>query len=139
MDKKFDLLEIVKLHRHFPQYKNVPTEQLMRELVTLVNLEQYILIYWNNELAGYSSWAFMDDNSATYYKSTLNVEPYMWNSGNDIWIMDFMAVKHFDKVWSTCRSFWKQKFGMNAVLNYITVKDNSRMTKVTNVTIKENW
>jgi hemolysin-activating ACP:hemolysin acyltransferase len=139
MNKKQDLLEIVKLHRHFPQYNNLTNEQLMRELAPLVNLEQYVLIYWNDELAGYNSWAYLNEESEEYLKEHLNLKADMWNNGDNIWIMDFMAIKHFDKVWSASRSFWKEKFGLNTVLNYITIKDNSHLTTVTNVVIREHW
>ena len=64
-----------------------------RFLIPPIYLKYYTIIFDHNNMpVAYCSWAMMNQNSESkYLENPSYLEPTAWNSGNRLWIIDFVS------------------------------------------------
>jgi len=84
--------EIINLYKSFSKYQNYTYEELQQHIEPSIKLNQYKIFKQNNKVIAFSNWAFFDKESENKFLKTKEIENYMWNSGNIVWINDVLSL-----------------------------------------------
>ena len=84
--------EIINLYKSFSKYQNYTYEELQQHIEPSIKLNQYKIFKQNNKVIAFSNWTFFDKESENKFLKTKEIENYMWNSGNIVWINDVLSL-----------------------------------------------
>ena len=130
--------EILELYRKFDIYKDCSDPELRLHLFPCLNLDQNRKHYVDDKLVAFINWAFLSDKAQAKYKQTGLISKQDWRSGNHLWYIDAIAVSNLKDVASWTKNYFTEKFGINKKINWLRIKDNDIVRKVTRVT-KDSW
>ena len=141
--------EIINLYKSFSKYQNYTYEELQQHIEPSIKLNQYKIFKQNNKVIAFSNWAFFDKESENKFLKTKEIENYMWNSGNIVWINDVLSLgkgtemanwlrKKFKKfMWLRSDNNWNF-YRIGKDINWIRIKDN-KIVRIVTRTTKESW
>ena len=79
-------------------YKNIfkgDVEHILQQVLPPIKLNQYRVFRRGDKPFAYTSWAFMNTESANKFKKTGIVEDESWwNNGKEIWVMDTISTEN---------------------------------------------
>jgi cytolysin-activating lysine-acyltransferase len=85
-------VDIISLMAHSSIHKNWSLSEIIRVTVPPLMLNQCRVFKKNGKPIAYISWAFFNEASVkAYIKGTRKLQLSDWNSGKELWAMDFIA------------------------------------------------
>ena len=130
--------DIIELYRKFDMYKDYNDAELRLHLFPCLNLDQNRKHYVDGKLVGFTNWAFLSDKAQARFKQTGLIEKSDWKSGNHLWHIDTVAESNLEDIISWTNHYFTNKFGINKKINWLRIKNNQIVRKVTRTT-KDNW
>ncbi len=73
--------------------KGTDVADIQRRITIPLVLGQLITFSENQKLCGFATFALLNENSEKNLK-TIGIQPSDWRSGNNFWVVDFVAIKN---------------------------------------------
>ena len=130
--------EIVELYRRYNKFDECSDAELRLYLFTSMNLGQYKKHYVNDELIGFTNWAFLSDEAQARFKKTGIINKEDWLSGNHLWHIETICKSNLKDIMKWTKKFFTEKFGLGKEINWIRIKDN-KILRIVKRKTKESW
>lgn len=116
--------DIVELYKSYEPYKNYSNEEIRLHILPSLNLRQYKKHYENNELVGFTNWAYLSDNALSKFKKTADFNNDEWNSGVNLVFVDFVAKKNVRKIFKWCIEQASKFKGLKENFTWLRIENN---------------
>lgn len=128
-DKLKELNETITLFKKFDKYKHAYTrEELYYYLLPSFKLVQYKIIKdKDNKVIGFANWALMNKEAEKQYCTTTELEPWFWNSGLKVWLIDIICVKDTKKLMSWIINYFKKFLLVGERINWIRINESGKI------------
>ena len=113
-----DITPIIKLYKHFDIYKKNTNLEIFHHILQSVNVNQYKVFKKNNEVIGFSSWAFLNKEEEKHMLETSHIRAEKWNSGKIIWQMDIVAKEDAREIALQTRKHITNLVGLNKTVKW---------------------
>tara|TARA_R100000655_G_scaffold108946_2_gene162102 strand:- start:682 stop:1089 length:408 start_codon:yes stop_codon:yes gene_type:complete len=113
-----DVTPIIKLYKHFNIYEEFTNLEIFHHILQSVNVNQYKVFKKNNEVIGFSSWAFLNEEEEKHMLNTGHIRSGKWNSGNIIWQMDIVAKENAKNIAIQTRRHITNLVGVDKIVKW---------------------
>ena len=113
-----DVTPIIKLYKHFNIYEEFTNLEIFHHILQSVNVNQYKVFKKNNEIIGFSSWAFLNEEEEKHMLTTGHIRYGKWNSGNIIWQMDIVAKENAKNIAIQTRRHITNLVGIDKIVKW---------------------
>jgi hemolysin-activating ACP:hemolysin acyltransferase len=128
--------DIISLYRNYNHYNHLTDEDLETYLQPSINLNQYKKHYKDNNLIGFTNWAYLSDNDSENFKNTGDI--INWNSGNNLWHIETICISNLKNIISWTKNNLTKKFGVGRSINWLRT-DQKQIYKYLKIKTKDNW
>ena len=128
---------IVNLYKKLPEYKENTPLEIYQHILPSIKLGQYRLHKYNNELIGFSNWAYLSSKEEKHFLETNEIRNTAWNSGNIIWQIDVVAIKNAEQIVKWSKHYFSSLLGVGKKVKWIRLKNNKVIIK--EITTKEHY
>ena len=126
--------EVVALFRTHKKYDQFSDAELRLFLFPSFNLDQYKKHYEENELIGFTNWAYLSKEAEARFKRTGILQKNDWKSGGNIWHIETVVKRNLKDIMSWTKDFFSSKFQQGTPVHWLRVKDNKPYRKATRYT-----
>lgn len=119
-----DLHRIISVYRHFEKYNEYKYAQLIDMILPSYNLGQYQIHRDNNEVIGFTNWAFLNDIVEHRFKATGILKTNQWNCGDNLWHIETIAKRNLKEIMAWTKNHFTSLYGYDKPIKWLRVKDN---------------
>lgn len=120
---------IINLYKSFDKYKNNSEDELFMHIYPSLKLKQYKIHKKNNNIIGFSNWAFLSKYEENHLITTHEIKDGAWNSGKIVWHMDIVATNNIREIMDWTRQYFTQLLGCNQKVKWLRVYDDKVVLK----------
>ena len=129
--------EIIKFYQSFNRYSCFTDEILFEENKDCIKYNQYKVFKDDQEIYGFVSWTFLNQENLNYFLKTGIVEQY--NSGNIFVHLDFLAKKNVKEIYQWSLKNISKFIGVNKQTQWLRLNKNNGVRNIVKRTVKESW
>ena len=133
-----DVQTTISLYKKFDKYNEYTREDIYYHILPSFKLKQYKIHKDGDIVIGFTNWAFLSKDTEKKFITTGDLQDQDWNSGNQLWHIDTICVKHLNKIMSWTKQYFTKKLGINKPINWLRISDNKVLRKQIRFT-KESW
>ena len=126
---------LIELFYKFDKYKKNTRAELFSHLIPAVNSGQYKILYKNDDIVSFVSWAFFSEMAENHFKMTGNVLSY--NCGNRVWLIDLVSSGDSRRLVKWTNRYFRNLLGERKRVNYLRMDDNSKIYRISSSLTKE--
>lgn len=116
--------DIISLYRNFDFYNYLTDEDLESNFEPSIKLNQYKKHYKDNNLIGFTNWAFLSDSNLHKFKTTGIIELSEWNSGNNLVFVFLIALENLRNIFYWCINKSKEFININKNFTWLRIQDD---------------
>jgi len=131
------LQEIIKFYQSFNRYSCFTDEILFEENKDCIKYNQYKVFKDDQEIYGFVSWTFLNQENLNYFLKTGIVEQY--NSGNIFVHLDFLAKKNVKEIYKWSLKNISKYLGVNKQTQWLRLNKDNGVRNIVKRTVKESW
>jgi hemolysin-activating ACP:hemolysin acyltransferase len=129
--------EIIKFYQSFNRYSCFTDEILFEENKDCIKYNQYKVFKDDQEIYGFVSWTFLNQENLNYFLKTGIVEQY--NSGNIFVHLDFLAKKNVKEIYKWSLKNISKYLGVNKQTQWLRLNKDNGVRNIVKRTVKESW
>jgi len=130
---------IISLYRRFDRYKRYSDKELLFHILPSYQLKQYKIHKQGDEVIAFTNWAFLSDEAEKRFISSGKLAASDWKSGNNLWHVDVVCVKNFNKIVQNLKNMYANMVGTNKHIKWLRVSDDNKINKKVVRLITESW
>ena len=130
--------DIISLYRNYVKYDNLTDDDLQYFLKPSIQLNQSKKHYYNNELVGFTNWAYLSNEASIKFKTSGTIDCKNWNSGDNLWHVETICTSHLNDIISWTKNYFAKKFENGKAINWLRT-DNTKIYRTAKRTTKDNW
>ena len=116
--------DIISLYRNYDYYNYLTDEDLESNFKPSIKLNQYKKHYKDNNLIGFTNWAFLSDSNLHKFKTTGIIELSEWNSGNNLVFVFLIALENLKNIFYWCIKKSKEFININKDFTWLRIQDD---------------
>jgi hemolysin-activating ACP:hemolysin acyltransferase len=116
--------DIVELFRNFKRYDSMNDNQLRLYLMPSISLGQCKKFYDGNKLVGFVNWAYIHNLTEQRFKKSGKIMATEWKSGNNLWLVEIVSIKHTFKMMRDIYNYFKKKMNIDQSINWLRTNSN---------------
>ena len=116
--------DIISLYRNYAKYDKLHDLDLQHHIKPSIFLNQYKKHYFDDELIGFTNWAFLSDYAFNHFKKTGVINYKEWNSGSHLVFVEFIALKNVREIFRWCVNKASKFQGIKNNFTWLRVEDD---------------
>jgi hemolysin-activating ACP:hemolysin acyltransferase len=131
--------EVVNLYRLYPKYNNISNAELRLYLMPSMKLRQCKTHYEDEEVIGFTNWAFLSDEAQKRFKKEGWLKEEEWLSGNHIWHIETICKRNLKQIIKWTKRNFAEIYGVGKAINWLRVDNDKEIRNVVKIHTKESW
>ena len=131
--------EVVNLYRLYPKYNNISDAELRLYLMPSMKLRQCKTHYEDEEVIGFTNWAFLSDEAQKRFKKEGWLKEEEWLSGNHIWHIETICKRNLNQIIKWTKRNFTEIYGAGKAINWLRVDNDKEIRNVVKIHTKESW
>ena len=130
---------VISLYKKFSRYSGFSREDIYHHILPSFKLKQYKIHKDGDIVIGFTNWAFLSKEAEQKFIETGFIEDSDWNSGNQLWHIDTICVKHLKKIMSWTKQYFTKTLGLHQPINWLRVSDDNKIYRKQTRFTKRSW
>lgn len=131
--------ELISFYKKFERYRASNDDYLAISIIPSIKLDQYkIFKDENNEIYGFINWAYLNNKEEKKYRILKKIEFDKWNSGENVWVHNFVSLKDQEGMTNWLQKYFTEKFNIDKTIKWLRLNENN-IYSYNEVTTKESW
>jgi len=124
-----ELHSVIDLYRKHDRYKFCYTRQDLHDyLLPSFKLGQYKTIKdKDGNVTAFVNWALMNQKAEAEYLKTTELEPWFWQSGLRVWLIDIVCAKDTSKLMKWVLKYFKKFLLVGERINWIRLDEDGKI------------
>ena len=131
--------EVVNLYRLYPKYNNISDDELRLYLMPSMKLRQCKTHYEDEEVIGFTNWAFLSDEAQKKFKKIGWLKEEEWLCGNHIWHIETIYKRNLKQIIKWTKRNFAEIYGAGKAINWLRVDNDKEIRNVVKIHTKESW
>ena len=131
--------EVVNLYRLYPKYNNITDAELRLYLMPSMKLRQCKTHYEDEEVIGFTNWAFLSDEAQKRFKKEGWLKEEEWLSGNHILHIETICKRNLKQIIKWTKRNFAEIYGAGKPINWLRVDNDKEIRNVVKIHTKESW
>ena len=131
--------EVVNLYRLYPKYNNISDDELRLYLMPSMKLRQCKTHYEDEEVIGFTNWAFLSDEAQKKFKKIGWLKEEEWLCGIHIWHIETICKRNLKQIIRWTKRNFAEIYGAGKAINWLRVDNDKEIRNVVKIHTKESW
>lgn len=131
--------ELIELYRLYPKYNHLTDAELRLYLMPSIKYKQCKVHFDNNEIIGFTNWAYLSDEAQDRFMKEGYLHPKDWLSGNHLWHIETVCKRDLKQMMKWTKQYFAKKFGIGKSINWLRVDNDSVIRNTVQIHTRSSW